>query len=207
MKWDVFVFLGFVVISGLGAAVAFFFLLAARRRFTLGFAYRYIRRDLITNSALAMSGIILGTIASALASLVPELFTPQTLGANEGLIDKIQWPYVAAFAFMLMGMAASYFNRLINERRAKIEELRKSGDLTKPNIDFDVWDFVQPFLVAVITFGVVIARTKDTDIWTNILIGFETGFFWQTILSNRLPIQNQGNVAEQGQVSPPVRTP
>ena len=86
-------------------------------------------------------------------------------------------------------MAASYFNKAINDRRDKIADtiLQKAGNSTRPGLDFDVWDFVQPFLVALITFGAVVARVKAGDLLTNILIGFETGFFWQTILANRSP--------------------
>ena len=92
---------------------------------------------------------------------------------------------------MLFGMASSYFNRLINERRAKIDELRKKGERDKPGIDFDVWDFVQPFFVSLVTFGAVIGKLNNTDNWINLIIGFETGFFWQTILSNRSSSQIQ----------------
>jgi hypothetical protein len=99
---------------------------------------------------------------------------------------------------MLLGMAASYFNRLIIERRAKIEELRKKGVFAKPNIDFDVWEFVQPFFVSLITFGAVIGKLNANDNWINIIIGFETGFFWQTILSSRAQVNSQVAPTDQG---------
>jgi 3-methyladenine DNA glycosylase Tag len=52
-------------------------------------------------------------------------------------------------------------------------------------LDFDVWDFVQPFLVSLVTFGAIVARTSESEMLTNILLVFQTGFFWQTVLAKR----------------------
>jgi hypothetical protein len=93
---------------------------------------------------------------------------------------------VAAYVAMLAGMAASYLNKLIDQRRAKIAQLRANGAVAKPGLDFDAWDFVQPFLVSLITFGALVARTVAADTLTNILLGFETGFFWQSVLAGKV---------------------
>ena len=185
MGWDK--FLEYVLYSGLGAVAAFIFVITIR---DLASRSGMAGRHNVTVSmtvVLCIIAISAGAVASALASALLRPWTPAHLGPSERLVDEIQWPYVWAFVSMLVGMASSYFNRLISERRAKIDELRKRGEPAKPGIDFDVWDFVQPFFVSLITFGVVIGKTNDIVNWTNILVGFQTGFFWQTILAGRTP--------------------
>ena len=50
-----------------------------------------------------------------------------------------------------------------------------------------MWDLAQPFFVSLITFGVLVGRQENQTLLTNLLLGFETGFFWQTILASRSP--------------------
>jgi hypothetical protein len=176
MEWSPYRFLAFLALGTVGAIVGFVFLLALRRNLESNL------HRLPTLAFLSLLSIFLAGIAAGAISLTPWLLGPQTLGSPTESIFT-QFSYVFAFISMLFGMAASYFNKLITERRSKIEALRKNGNFTKPTIEFDVWDFVQPFFASIITFGAVVARTKDVDLWTTLLVGFQTGFFWQTILS------------------------
>jgi hypothetical protein len=186
MAWDIFTFLEFVAVSLVGALVAFLVLVVQKkvhgtvrlkRADTQAFTVDYL--------PIVIVAIVVGTVSVAFTTLLPQLFAPQILGPGKGWLDQIQWSYVIAFTSMLVGMTASYFNRLINERRAKIDELQKKGDPSRLDLNFDLWDFVQPLFVSVLTFGAIVARVNSSEFFTNVLLGFETGFFWQTILARR----------------------
>lgn len=174
-------FFYFLVIGGIGATAFFLTLIVIGRSINANsFGFLSVSIGLLLSATA-------GGIASAAVSLLPLLFEPQHLGSDVGVLGHIDWANVNSFMSMLIGMSASYFNRSISERRSTIEELQKKGELRKPGIQFDVWDFVQPFFVSLITFGAINARVQDNSLWTNVLIGFQTGFFWQTTLSNRVP--------------------
>jgi hypothetical protein len=181
MKWDAVAFVGFIGLGAAGAVAGCLVLLLRRKLFGLG------RREVsvVAFGTIVGVGICIAGIASAIVSMLPRLFGPQSLGPTETILEHVQWRLVVAFVSMLSGMAASYLNKLINERRAKIEKLRRKGDLSKPGLDFDLWDFLQPFVVSLITFGAIAARGNGSDVVTNILLGFQTGFFWQTVLSHQ----------------------
>ena len=90
------------------------------------------------------------------------------------------------FTLMVVGMVASYLAKQIESRRALITKLRAAGDNTMPPIEFDLWEFSYPLLISVITFGVVLDRIQGSNLTLNsVIISFETGFFWQTIISSR----------------------
>jgi len=88
------------------------------------------------------------------------------------------------FIMMLMGMSARYITILIEQRQEKIKSLRKKKkDFEKPKIEFDVWEFSYPMFISVITFGVLLKQLESNSITiTNIVISFQNGFFWQTLL-------------------------
>jgi hypothetical protein len=166
------VFLG--TVAGVVAIVAFVALMKSSREKTL---FRFALLGIIC----AITGIVL----YAGASFILEFALPQpaVLGPNESIWQSVDTGAALSFGSMLLGMMSSYFNRLINDRRAKLEARRSAGDNTKPPLDFDGWDFVQPFFVSLITFSFIVTRIHEADLLNDILIGFQTGFFWQTILS------------------------
>jgi hypothetical protein len=171
MEWSPISFIGFVGSGVVGAIVAFTVLWLTERnskQSRLGRGYVHIVGVLII-------GVLGGAVGITLATLSPQLFRPETLGETS-VFDQIQWPLIAAYLAMLIGMAASYMNKLIDERRVKIKELEKTEKSGVPGLSFDIWDFVQPFFVSLLTFGAIVARTKETDLLGNILLGFETGF-------------------------------
>jgi hypothetical protein len=89
---------------------------------------------------------------------------------------------------MLLGMAARYVTKAIEERRDKLAKWREGGSTgNRPGLDFDKWEFTYPLLISAITFGTVLSQEKDSGLSVaNALLSFQTGFFWQTLLAARL---------------------
>jgi hypothetical protein len=80
------------------------------------------------------------------------------------------------FALMLSGMAARVLSLAIERRGAA-----KDGKL--PPVTVDRWEFVYPMLFAVPTFGALLSQAQaETLTLVNVVLAFQTGFFWQTIL-------------------------
>ncbi|MCI0559151.1 MAG: hypothetical protein MN733_11695 [Nitrososphaera sp.] len=107
-----------------------------------------------------------------------------TLGNRQGL--NIESPYREFLLFLLMlaGMAARYFTHAIEDRRARIAELRSVGDETPVKLRFDIWEFVYPIFVSIITFGALLPQVDGEKLsFANLVVSFQTGFFWQTLLA------------------------
>jgi len=94
------------------------------------------------------------------------------------------WREALFLIIMLSGMAVRSLDEAIEARSRRIAELRKKGDLeTKPGLSLDPWDFSRPFLVAVPTFGALLAQIGDQGpSWSLLVLAFQNGFFWQTLL-------------------------
>jgi len=82
--------------------------------------------------------------------------------------------------------------KIIEERREKIaEEKRKTGNVIKPKLEFDLWKFTYPLFVSVVTFGALLSQLNAQYIsFAGIILSFQTGFFWQTILGNTTKTQS-----------------
>lgn len=113
-----------------------------------------------------------------------------TLGVKSSWYDESPAKELLYFGVMLLGMMARYLTKAIETRREKIEELRRlNTDFKKPSIEFDAWEFAYPFFISFITFGLLMSQMeKDTVNIPNIALSFQTGFFWQTILSAKQKI-------------------
>jgi hypothetical protein len=106
-------------------------------------------------------------------------------------LDKVPaWyarsPYreLILFVAMLFGMVARYFNLAIEGRRTRMSELRAKGDQSRVRLQFDIWEFLNPLFVSVITFGALLNQLGSEGVsLANFILSFQTGFFWQTILS------------------------
>ncbi len=111
---------------------------------------------------------------------------PVTLG-DKSWYDISPFKEIVLFIIMLLGMVARYFTKAIDERREKIAKLKKSGKpFKKVKIEFDMWEFSYPLFVSVITFGGVLSQTSmETLTLSNVIISFQTGFFWQTLLTKK----------------------
>lgn len=133
-----------------------------------------------------LKALCCAVLVAAAALLVFLEATPRTLGA-EKWYSSGPYPDLCFFVFMLIGMAARYFTKAIEVRREKIAALEKAGAaLAKPGIDFDIWEFSYPLFVSVVTFGALLTQVKGDGLSLgNIILSFQTGFFWQTILATK----------------------
>jgi len=100
-------------------------------------------------------------------------------------------PYkeICFLLFMLLGMVVRYFAFAIEQRRDKIAELRKTGQADpRIGLQFDAWEFSYPLLFSVVTFGGLLGQVKDGDLTVaNVMLSFQSGFFWQTLLKKSAP--------------------
>ena len=79
---------------------------------------------------------------------------------------------------MLLGMGGKYLFDAIERRRRKVQD----GDPTA-GLEFDRWEFVQPFVVSFIVFGAFWSTHGNEELsMNNLVISFQNGFFWQTVL-------------------------
>jgi hypothetical protein len=109
---------------------------------------------------------------------------PVTLDGNEKWYSSTPYREALLFLLMLCGMAARYLSRTIEDRRIKVIAAAKTGDHKRVGLDFDLWEFVYPMLVSVISFGALLNQLEsDRLTLASVIMSFQTGFFWQTILS------------------------
>ena len=124
----------------------------------------------------------------ALASLVLLIGFYQTGPVLKGepapLWALSPWRELALLLTLLLGMSAKYLWDLIELRRTKNAAL-KSGE-PKADIEFDLWNFLQPFLVAALVFSGVLANVKEFTA-ASFIFSFQNGFFWQSVLKQKNP--------------------
>ena len=145
------------------------------QRKTLGI---YLRVSLLLVIAFAILGFVFYFYTSW-GSLI-------TLGREEWY-EKSPFPQFTFFVLMLAGMATRYVTKQIEDRRERLRQIREKAEsqeiTTKPKIDFDIWEFSYPFFFSVVTFASLLSQLQDQLIsLTNVMLSFQTGFFWQTIL-------------------------
>lgn len=92
------------------------------------------------------------------------------------------------FLTMVLGMVARYFTLAIEARRTKIRNAGMTASGKRVPLEFDLWEFLYPMLVSVITFGALLPQLENDRLTlANLILGFQTGFFWQTLLSRAEP--------------------
>jgi hypothetical protein len=137
-----------------------------------------------------LSWIVRGPAGAALllaCALVMYLNTgPETL-SDSTWYDVSPSRELLLFALMSAGMACRYLTRQIERRSEKIRKLeRASGEFDKPRIEFDAWEFSYPFFVSVVTFAAVLSQIQGEHLGlADVILSFQTGFFWQTVLASR----------------------
>lgn len=109
---------------------------------------------------------------------------PRTLG-TERWWQESPWREIALFVSMLTGMSVRYVTNAIEERRARLVKWKDNGSMgARPGLDIDKWEFAYPLLVSALTFGTLLSQTKsDSLTLQTVLLSFQTGFFWQTLLA------------------------
>src|SRR5437016_3047773 len=76
------------------------------------------------------------------------------LGSDEWW-QRTPWKQMFMFVLMILGMLSSVLNAAIQERHADMRKLRENEKKRNFRLKIDRWDFVQPFLLSIITFGVL----------------------------------------------------
>lgn len=135
---------------------------------------------------LRIVGILLGLIF--LFGVGYFLLGP-TLLTGDAWYERSPWKEGLLLLTMLFGMAARSLDQAIEIRSQRIAKLRAEGRLRrKPKLPLDPWDFSRPFLVALPTFGGLLGQAGEQTMgWVLIVLAFQTGFFWQTVLKKSEP--------------------
>jgi len=123
------------------------------------------------------------TFAVVLAAVVAAVFAwtgePLTLG-NKQWFERSPIRELNLFIVMLLGMAARVVSVAI-ERRKNPDGAAQAPVKTR-------WEFVYPMLFAIPTFGALLGQVSgDSVSMGNIILSFQTGFFWQTVLKTAEP--------------------
>ena len=122
----------------------------------------------------------------ALAVLAAGMFMGAFQYPNErsggNWLDKPAVGQTILFIFMMTGMMCKNLFDLIERRKDRLKE--GFSNSKKPGLDFDFWNFVQPLLVASIVFGAVLGADLHLGL-PGLLLSFQNGFFWQSILAKR----------------------
>ena len=119
----------------------------------------------------------------ALGTTVAVVNEPEFLGPSRSWFDLSPWRDLLLFTALLAGMAARSMTEAIERRRLVIEAARVSGKkVHNPRLKLDPWEFSYPLFVSVVVFEGVRQATGNASTLTALLLSFQNGFFWQTIL-------------------------
>jgi cytochrome c biogenesis factor len=130
----------------------------------------------------------LTTLAAVIGAFLLMRYSYLTMGeAEPNWYAQAPYREIALFLLMVLGMCARNLTLAIEARRAKIEQLqRTAGPFEKPKLDIDGWEFAYPLFASVVTYGAVLSQTHDEVLTvTNVVLSFQMGFFWQTVLEQR----------------------
>ena len=98
-------------------------------------------------------------------------------------------PYreIILFIIMISGMFCYVLSQTIKDRRKEINRLREiGGHFKKPSLKIDKWELLYPFFFSFITFGTLLQIIENQNFgWAMTTLAFETGFCWQTILTDK----------------------
>ncbi|TAU22553.1 hypothetical protein ELI51_19810 [Rhizobium leguminosarum] len=126
---------------------------------------------------------LLALLAATLLISISIIIAPPLMLSDERWYTQPPWVEIFLFFSMSCGMLGSYFKVQIEERRAIIAAKALKGDVTYTPLKVDKWDLLYPFLVSVITFGAVLQATGKVALdLSQLIVAFQTGFFWQTVL-------------------------
>ncbi len=114
------------------------------------------------------------------------LRSPETLGPSDWLQSPF-WRGIVLFHCMIAGMVGRSLSHAIEDRRDRVVKWHLAGSPGQPpRIEFDRWEFAYPLLFSAITFGTLLGQLKTQEItMESVLLSFQTGFFWQTLLAAR----------------------
>ena len=133
------------------------------------------------NAKLAAAAVVFLVVIGA------TLFDTNVFLGAEVWYEKSPYREVILFGLMLLGMLARSLSIAIEERREKIKRMKENGeDSPVVSIQLDYWELFYPTLFSVITFGALLSQLSDQSLSiAAIVLSFQTGFFWQTIIKQR----------------------
>ena len=132
--------------------------------------------------------LLLSSILVVLIGLSIYLITSKKFLDGGDWYEKRPFKEAILFFVMLCGMSARYITKAIEDRREKLKQLTRSDSSRKPKLEFDAWEFSYPLFFSVVTFGGLLSQIKDENLtFTTIILSFQTGFFWQTLLKKEIP--------------------
>jgi hypothetical protein len=112
-------------------------------------------------------------VVTAAIAIVTAPTAPPTLGPEASWWNNSPYRELILFALMLVGMVARVLSVAIESRKTNKEA----------GLSVDRWVFVYPMLFAVPTFGALLSQIQTEVLaLTHVVLAFQTGFFWQTIL-------------------------
>lgn len=146
----------------------------------------WILRSSRVGKTLRIVGVLLALVLLVGAGL---FIASPTVLSGDPWFDRSPWKESLLLVTMLIGMAARSLDQAIEIRSQQIAQLRAAGKLRrKPRLPLDPWDFSRPFLVALPTFGGLLGQIGDQVMgWVLLVLAFQTGFFWQTVLKKSDP--------------------
>ncbi|MGY8669297.1 hypothetical protein Q3C01_44145 [Bradyrhizobium sp. UFLA05-109] len=152
------------------------------------FGRKALRDSVAKQYAGATTSALLGVGITLVGAILLFILSPPATLAGATWYKESPVGEILLFVVMLIGMMASYLTKQIEARRVRMEEKKKVGDVSRTGLNFDLWEFTYPMLVSVITFGAVLqgVGTKAIDVQA-VILSFQTGFFWQTILARSKP--------------------
>ncbi len=101
--------------------------------------------------------------------------------APESWYDTTPFKELILFFVMVLGMVARSVSAAIERR--KDAATAASGLFGLP---LDLWDIVYPLLFSVVTFGALVGQVGSEALSVpGLVMSFQTGFFWQTLLKEK----------------------
>lgn len=135
--------------------------------------------------------IFISVIISAVLLLSGLFFSFVAVISVRNFLGPDSWyeasPFKELILFFLMGlgMLARVLTLAIEQRKKRQAKLAK-GARNKVGIEIDKWDLVYPFLSSAIVFGAVMEIVGNSELaFPIVLLAFQNGFFWQTIIGKQ----------------------
>ena len=128
--------------------------------------------------------IAIWALAVAVASLLFfGLTAPASLGAEEWY-DRGPWRNLLLYCVMLIGMLTSVLTTAIAERKARIGNAKSDAERHGVRLQLDPYDLLYPFLLSLLTFGVLLGQVGDRLLsLVTLTLAYQTGFFWDSIIT------------------------
>lgn len=125
--------------------------------------------------------MILLTMLALVAVVLVYWTSPQRHLGVFAWYQQTPWREGILFSLMLAGMTSRVLAVAIETRRRRIHHNANGAN----RLGVDIWDLFYPLLFSAMTFGVVLANVGDRVLdWSTVILAYQNGFFWQTILKS-----------------------